>query len=219
MTKPNRFKLLSIFCILVSTPTFSKAASGAEYEEVSYEQLVEEYQANQRSTYKQQQTASEFDNVRLHAGIGYINSFMNVVPAGSEVTEHSSGIQLSLGIDLFSPHWYSEGVFKNYGINTQGTRELRLREFDLKIGYTNTLKSVWSYSLSTGLSNRYLELKDPTRAINLNEKTPSLMIATGLKAQLNEYLSLGAEISAHSALTETADRNSMDLALRLTTTL
>jgi hypothetical protein len=144
---------------------------------------------------------------------------MNVVSQDSTINEHSSGIQLSLGIDLFSPNWYSEGIFKNYGVSTKGTQELKLREFDLKIGYTNTLKSIWSYSLSTGLSNRFLTFSDKSKNINIDETTPSLIISTGIKAQLHKNLSLGAEISAHSAFVDTADRNSADIALRLTTTL
>lgn len=219
MTNPIRLKALAALISIFALPTFVQAGQDNDFEEVSYEQLLDELDASQRSSMRTQKIQDDFDAVRLHAGIGLTNTFMNVISQDSTINEHSSGIQLSLGIDLFSPNWYSEGVFKNYGVSTKGTQELRLREFDLKVGYTNTLKSIWSYSLSTGLSNRFLEFSDKSKNINIDETTPSLIISTGIKAQLNKNLSLGAEISAHSAFVDTADRNSADIALRLTTSL
>ena len=219
MTNKIRFKALTTLLTVLTLPTFVQAAYGSDYEEVSYEQLLEELNTTQRTSVKAQQIRDEFDSVRIHAGIGLTNTFMNVISKDSSINEHSSGIQLSLGVDLFSPNWYSEGVFKNYGVSTKGTQELTLREFDLKVGYTNTLKSVWAYTLSTGLSNRFMKFKDSTKSISFNETTPSLIVSSGINAQIHKNLSLGVEFNAHSALVETADKNSLDFALRLTTSL
>lgn len=199
-------------------PTIVQATNSADYEEVSYDDLLNELSAKKVSL-KQEQSSS-FDTVRLHAGIGYVNSFSNIATQKQNFNRHANGIQLSLGMDLFSPNWYSEGVFRNYGLTSSGSEEMTLREFDLKIGYTDKLESIWSYSLSSGLSNRFLRFTDPARNIDVNDTTPSLVVSTGFSAQLHKNLSLGAELSARSAVVNrTADKNSFDFAFRLSTSL
>jgi hypothetical protein len=193
-------------------------ASSDGYEEVSYDDLLNELSAKKRSLVKNQD--SSFDEVRLHAGIGYVNGFTNISASNGNYNRHANGIQLSLGMDLFSPNWYSEGVFKNYGVTTSGSEEMTLRELDLKIGYTNKLESIWSYSISSGLSNRFLQFSDSAKNISVNDTTPSLIISTGVSAQVHRNLSIGAEVSGHTAMVnKTADKNSFDFAFRLSTSL
>lgn len=214
--KTIQFALIA--AALFSTPTLVQAAApDSEYEEVSYDDLLNELSAKKRSVSR---SSDSLDNVRLHAGIGYTNSFTNISANKQNYNRHANGIQLSLGMDLFSPNWYSEGVFKNYGVTGTGSEELSLRELDLKIGYTNTLESIWSYTISSGLSNRFLRFTDSAKRVSVDETTPSLIISTGFNARVHKYISLGAEISAHSAMvSSTADKNSFDFAFRLTTSL
>ncbi len=97
---------------------------------------------------------------------------------------------------------------------------MSLREFDLKIGYTNQLESIWNYTLSSGLSNRFLRFTDPTRNVDVDSSTPAFVVSTGLNAQVHKNLSVGAEISARTSMVnDTADKNSFDFAFRLTTSL
>lgn len=213
-----------LFVLAVSsaffTPTFVQAASDSQgdYQEVSYDDLLNELSAKKHAVTKT--TKSDLDEVRLHAGIGYANSFTNIATQKQNFNRHAAGIQLSVGMDLFSPNWYSEGVFRNYGQNSSGSEEFSLREIDLKIGYTNKLESIWSYTLSSGLSNRFLKFSDANTAINVDETTPSLVISTGFMGQIHRNLSIGAEVGARSALVNrTADKNSFDFAFRLTTSL
>ncbi len=213
----------TIQCALISAaffliPTLVQGApAGSEYEEVSYEDLLNELSAKKRSASR---PSDSLENVRLHAGIGYTNSFTNISANKQNYNRHTNGIQLSVGMDLFSPNWYSEGVFKNYGVSGTGNEELSLRELDLKIGYTNTLESIWSYTISSGLSNRFLRFTDSAQGVSVNETTPSLIISTGFNARIHKHISLGAEVSAHSAMvSSTADKNSFDFAFRLTTSL
>lgn len=204
---------------LFSAPTLVQAApANSEYEEVSYEDLLNELSAKKQKV--TQSSSSSFDDVRLHAGIGYINSFTNISTHSQNFNRHANGIQLSLGMDLFSPNWYSEGVFKNYGVTSSGSEEFTLRELDLKIGYTNRLESIWSYSISSGLSNRFLRFSDTSKGISVDETTPSLIVSTGFMAQVHKHLSLGAEVSAHTSMVNrTSDKNSFDFAFRLNTSL
>ncbi|KHD87761.1 MAG: hypothetical protein OM95_12150 [Bdellovibrio sp. ArHS] len=217
ISKALQFVLIAFS--IFSTATLVQAAPGSsDYEEVSYDQLLDELSAK-KNVMAAKQTSS-FDEVRLHAGIGYVNTFTNIATQNKNFNRHASGIQLSMGMDLFSPNWYSEGVFRNYGVTSSGAEELSLKEFDLKLGYTNKLESIWNYSLSAGLSNRFLRFTDATRNIDVDDTTPSLVISSGFAAQVHRNLSLGAEISARSAVVNrTADKNSFDFAFRLTTSL
>lgn len=216
----NTLKSILVLFPLMTLPTLVQAADAGkdDYEEVSYDDLVNELNAKKKNIASGQ--TSSFDDVRLHAGIGYVNGFTNISAANSNFNRHANGIQLSLGMDLFSPNWYSEGVFKNYGVTSSGSEEMTLRELDLKIGYTNKLESIWSYSVSTGLSNRFLQFSDSSKNIHVDDTTPSLIVSTGFAAQVHQRLSIGAEISAHTAMVnKTADKNSFDFAFRLSTSL
>lgn len=215
--KTIQFALIA--CALFSAPTLVQAAAnGSDYEEVSYDDLLNELSAKKNSIARK--SASSFDDVRLHAGIGYANSFTNISANNQNFNRHANGIQLSLGMDLFSPNWYSEGVFKNYGVTSSGSEEMTLRELDLKVGYTNRLESIWSYSISSGLSNRFLRFSDSAKGVSVNETTPSLVVSTGFSAQVHKHLSIGAEVSAHTAMVNsTSDKNSFDFAFRLNTSL
>ena len=213
-------KSVLVLLPLMSLPTMVQAAATSSdgYEEVSYDDLLNELSAKKRSMVKNQD--SSFDDVRLHAGIGYVNGFTNISAANGNYNRHANGIQLSLGMDLFSPNWYTEGVFKNYGVTSSGSEEMTLRELDLKIGYTDKLESIWSYSISSGLSNRFLQFSDSAKNISVNDTTPSLIISTGVSAQVHKNLSIGAEVSGHTAMVnKTADKNSFDFAFRLSTSL
>ena len=219
MQRLKTFQIVLVAFGFFSAPTLVQAAaSSADYEEVSYDDLLNELSAKKKNFVKKEQ--SSFDDVRLHAGIGYTNSFTNISTKEDNITRHANGIQLSVGMDLFSSNWYSEGVFRNYGLTSSGSEEFSLRELDLKIGYTNKIDSLWSYSLSSGLSNRFLRYSDSARGISIDDTTPSLAISSGLNAQLHKNLSIGAELGARSALiNRTADKSSLDFAIRLTTSL
>lgn len=105
-------------------------------------------------------------------------------------------------------------------MTSSGSEELTLREIDLKIGYTNRLESIWSYVLSAGLSNRFMRFTDSTKNIDVDEMTPSLSVSTGFFAQVHRRVSLGAEVSAKTAIVNrTSDKNSFDFAFRLNTSL
>lgn len=200
-------------------PTLVQATDiSSDYEEVSYDDLVNELK-QRKQTITRAETSS-FDEVRLHAGIGYTNSFTNISANNQNYNRHATGIQLHIGMDLFSENWYSEGVFKNYGVTSYGTEEMTLREVDLKLGYTNKLDSLWNYSISSGLSNRFLHFSDSIRSVDLDNTTPSLIIATGFSAQVHKNFSIGAELTSNMPIVNrTADKNSFDFAFRLTTSL
>lgn len=211
------FVLVALFFLASPTMVWAYSADG-DYEEVSYDDLLNELSAKKKSVIRNQ--TSSFDDVRLHAGIGYVNSFSNISTNNKNFNRHANGIQLSLGMDLFSSNWYSEGVFRNYGITSFGTEELSLKEFDLKVGYKDLLEGIWSFTVSAGLSNRFLRFSDPSQNINVSATTPSLVTSAGFLAQVHRNISLGAEVNGRtSMISQTADRNSFDFAFRINTSL
>lgn len=221
MHKSNLFKSALILAAVLSTPTLVWAANyGADsgYEEVSYDELLNELSAKKKRVTQEQTQSSEMP--QMQAGLGYVNSFTNLGKDNKNYNRHASGIQLSAGVSLFSANWYSEGIFRNYGTTTSGSEDLSIREIEARLGYTNKLEGVWNYTLAAGLSNRFLKFSDPTNGVNIDETTPSLVISTGFFAQVHRRLSLGAEISARSPMmNKSADKSSVDLAFRMTTSL
>lgn len=216
MTNTKSIKIALASVLFILTPTMVWAASGKDYEEVSYDDLLNELTSKKQKIQKETST----DTPHLHAGIGYANSFSNISTNGSNYSRHATGIQLSAGTDLISPEWYAEGIFRNYGSNSDGNEDFSLRELEAKIGYTNLLKDVWHYSISSGVSNRFLKFTDNSRGINVDESTPALVISTGIYAQVHRNLSVGAEVSGRTAMVnKTADQNSFDFAFRLNTSL
>ncbi|MDG0817462.1 hypothetical protein [Bdellovibrio svalbardensis] len=217
MTYKNSVKVVLASLFLLITPTMVWAAAGKDYEEVSYDDLLNELTSKKQKLQHENNTA---DNPRLHVGIGYANSFSNISTGGEKFSRHATGIQLNAGTDLISPEWYAEGIFRNYGTNSNGSEDFSLRELEGKIGYTNLLQNVWHYTISTGVSNRFMKFSDSTRNISVDESTPSLVISSGILAQVHKNLSIGAEVSGRTSMVNrSADQNSFDFAFRLNTSL
>lgn len=220
MMTSKMIKTVLMAILLSSLPTLVQAEGkdAPGYTEVTYDDLLTELSA--KKTTLARESRSPFDSVMIHAGLGYISSFANFQANNETMSRFETGLQLSLGIDLFSPNWYSEGVFRNFGVSSQGTETINLKEFDLKVGYKAPVSNLWSYTLGTGLSNRFLTISDPARGIDVNSTTPSLMISGGFYANPNKNIAIGIESNAHAALiSRTADKSSFDFALRVITSL
>ncbi len=217
----NSFKALVFVLALTAAPTLVEAqtsSEGKDYQEVSYDDLLTEL-SSKKAAFKKQ-TPSPLDTVKIHAGLGYVNSFSNFRVNNENMSRYQNGMQLSLGIDLFSPDWFSEGVFRNYGVTTDGSEDISLKEFDLRLGFKNPIRSIWSYSLATGLANRFLKITDSSRGISTDDTTPSMMMSGGFYANPTKNISFGIELNARTPfVSSTADKNSYDFALRITTSL
>lgn len=213
----NKFKSVAavlVGSLLLTTPTIVLAA---EYEEVSYDELVTELHNKTRA--QKTSIRDDFDDVRILAGIGFVTGFTNISTAQQNFTRSASGIQLALGMELFSPNWYSEGVFKNFGTQNNGDEELSLRDIDLKIGFKSDVQRSYSYNIAAGISNRFMTFSKGLH-ISAKETTPAMMIASGLQAHIHKNISVGVELSARSSfVNSSADKNSVDLAFRLNTSL
>jgi len=208
-----------IFTILVSfVSTFVQAAEAddsGEVEEITYEQLVD--RISQKKSILKSETLSAFDDVLIHASLGFVNSFSKAEVAGQITDNHHSGLQLSLGVNLFSPRWYSEAVWRNFGYQNQNGQEIGLRELDFRVGHQDDLSSRWRYRMGTGLVTRFLRISDAKKSVDIDATTPGLLVNFGLYASMNQFISLGGETSYRSPLVASQDRGSWDFTLQAIT--
>jgi hypothetical protein len=208
-----------VFGVLALLLASGQSARAIEnYREVTYDQLLTELNQKKSKIPGFRRTSAESEG--LHAGIAYINSFANYHIRNDSIYRFQNGIAISAGIDLGSPQWYAETLFKNFGITSGGNDEISLREIDVGVGYKERIGSPWMFSLSAGLANRFLEYHDWGTGFSTGETTPSLYISSGLLAEINSVLSIGVEVSARSAfLTKSSDQKSFDVAFRLSSNL
>lgn len=210
-------KYFAIFLLIASwtkAQTTFAAALDENYREVSYEDLLQEINSKKVNIVRDQR--NPFDNIMVHAGLGYVNSYSNFRTASGNLDRYQNGIQLSVGVDLFSEHWFGEGAFRNFGLTKTGNEELYTKEIDLKAGYQDKLQDLWNWTASAGLATRYVTIQDFSAGVNIDDTTPSAIGSLGIKGQLNKFLSIGVETSVRSSLIQrTSDRYGMDLTFKL----
>lgn len=215
MTKLKSVVALILGAALLSQPTKVLAK---DYEEVSYDELVNEL--HRKTTRQRNPLKNDLDDVRILAGIGFVTGFTNISAQNRNFNRNASGIQLALGIELFSPNWYSEGVFRNFGSTTTHNEELNLKDIDLKVGFKSDIEKFYSYNIAAGLSNRFMKFSADHGSISVDTVTPSMVVASGIQAHIHRNVSLGVEVSARTSLVnDSSDKNSFDFAFRLNTSL
>lgn len=213
--KKYLFHLLLPLTFLLST---SVQATTESYEEISYEDLVERLAAKKSSL--QSNVGDPFLNVQIHAGIGFVNSFSYFRIQGRDYSRYQNGIQLAIGMDLFSPYWFAESSFRNYGLTENRTEQWTLREFDIRIGYKEQISGPWGYRMFTGVANRYFDFRDPVLGISESAQTPSLLIGLGVQAQIHPKLQFGLDLNGKNSLIgRTEDRGSLDLVMKLSASM
>lgn len=187
----------------------------AGYEEVTYDDLINRINQHKK-TLDRGTDSGPFDDVKIHTSFGYVNSFTNVSVQDKTSTKYQSGLQISVGVDLFSENWFAETSFRNFGMSRYGSEELFLKELDLKLGYQAPLSSSWGYRFQGGLANRSMSIKDGLNGVSIEDSSPMVMGAAGLNLKMGKYISLGLDLSARSALLkDSADRSSFDFTLSL----
>jgi hypothetical protein len=196
---------------------FGTKVQAQEYEEVSYDDLVRQI-SSKKSKVVEQKT-SILDDITLHAGVGLVTSSMNVSESNRNLQMQMQGFQISLGVDLFSPNFVAEGAIRNFGTGASGDESRTFRELDLKVFYRSLPSSNIGnvgYRFGAGLGTQYLTVSDPSNQIN--EATPASILFAGIETNLSKNFGVGAELGYRSSLlSSSADRDSVDLMLRLDT--
>lgn len=182
-----------------------------ETEEYSYEELLDKIKTKQKK-YVKRTAASPWDQIYLYPAFALIQSYTKISNDISPNFYHS-GMQISLGMDLFSEHWYSETAFRNFGASKSDSRELFLKELDFKIGHKNNITGAIEYRFSLGVSTRTIRLSDELAGFHQESKNPALISGIGLLSSLpNSPLLLGLELNYRSLMVANEfDKGSMGL--------
>jgi hypothetical protein len=209
--------ILYRWILLLSVSVTGLCFAAPTYEEVGYESLLQEL-----SQKRQRQTSNNedpFESILLHANIGLVTSMTSLHLQGADTQRFQNGMQIGLGIDLFSSYWSAEVQFRNYGLQNNGTETRGLREFDLNLNYMTAPRSApTSFRITAGLGTRYYKLVDPFHNYNIEQTTPSFLGGLGMDLHLNKFLSAGFQIGARTSMvSNTIDKNSLDAAFRIDT--
>lgn len=200
---------------LIAVTLFSTLVQAAEYEEVSYDDLVNQLH-QKKSSVRKGGNLDSLDNNRIHAGFGLVTTANSVNINGSDSTKYQNGFQISLGIDLFSPEWAAEGALRNFGQANSGSESRSLREFDLKFMRRDALTAGAGYRLGAGVGSRYMKISDEN--VSIEDNTPTAVLFGGIDMFAAKSLTIGMEAGLRTAMvTNTADKNAFDLMLRLDT--
>lgn len=196
--------------------TINTKVQAQEYEEVSYDELVNRL-SKKKNSISQSTNSNVLDEIMIHAGFGLSTSSLSYEVSGVPAQKQISGFQLSLGIDLFSPQWVAEGAIRNFGSQETASEVKSFREMDLKIMYKSLVETNSLYfHLGTGITTRYLKISN--YGSEVNETTPASVFFIGLDNPLSKFLSVGFDLSYRSGmLNKSIDKSSVDLMLRMDT--
>ncbi len=159
---------------------------------------------------------SSLDAVMMHGGLGFATFIQSVqLPDGTSATLNQKGIQGAIGIDLFSPHWVAEGTVRSFSEDGDAKLRTAVQEFELKAYYKDRVSTRFGFRAGTGITGRYLTLKQLTGATQ-EYTTPMSVVSLGGDAFVSDRVSFGADINARNALIgETIDHGSIDMVLRV----
>lgn len=161
-------------------------------------------------------TTSSFENTTIHAGVAYANMFETVDTPTGKIYVGQPGIQVSLGIDLFSEHLSSEGTLLTFGDQTYDGTSVSVKEFDLMFYGKGILAPNIKGKIGGGIAGRYLTLTKNGSPVQYS--TPSSILSFGADYYFAEALSLGGEIAMRNAMVgETVDQRSYTMLVRLDT--
>lgn len=199
-----------IITFFIALPLF------ANYE--NYDEIVDKLSDYQQQNLTNQAYRSEIRTLsRAHIGLGVAQTFFDPNAAGlNSNIQNQGGIAVNIGVDVLSTRWGVEGSYSNYGSHNTSNSNIKLREFTIKGLYKPSINKTWTMRLGLGVSSRFLDIVNP--AINANYKTPSGLFMIGLDSYINQFISVGADLNFKTAMiSDTIDKNSVDLAFRIDT--
>ena len=194
---------------------FTSILASANEQFIGYDSIVEELNSSktQSKNYK-----DPFQNVLIHSGVGFALALASLDRQGKTFQGILQGVEINMGIDLFSKVWMAEGSFRTLGDSSfKENIDIKLTEFDLKFVYRSYVSRLMKMRFDFGLAARYLDFSNKTDSEE-NYTTPSSIASLGLEANISNNITFGAVVSYRSAITEdTIDSSSINTAVRLDT--
>lgn len=212
--KKQYLKFIPTFCLLL----LSLSSTGQEESFQSFDSIVDQLTST-RTGAPRDLSRDLFADILFHSGVGMTTSHLTLRdPAGGEQTGFMKGVEINLGIDLFSKNWLAEGSFRSFGAEEFSNGQVDLNEFDLKLVYHNHLAPYIRFRTGGGLAARYLQYIDNTTApgTQTDYTTPSSLFFAGIQAELSRMMSVGLELSYRTTMIdETIDHNAFDASVRV----
>lgn len=211
--------LFFIASLTLFTPTLVEASAVSasnSYQEVSYEDLVNELNSKQSSTAFKQKAPQQ----AMYLGVGYVHTYSQMNFKNATTGRSQNGLQLSTTMNLDSPNLYAEGSFRNFSGSTLANENLQVYQFDARLGYLRDLYAPWKYNLFAGFAGRFIDVHNSEKNYGISEFTPSFAAGFGAIAEIHRNLRLGFEVGGRtSILGRNIDRDSVDFVIRLDTSL
>lgn len=209
--------LLTALAISLSTFSWSKvqAARGDDYEEMGYDDLVNELSQKRDQTNKAQKRGPG----RTHLGLGMTNSWNQIQTAGKTYTANITGYELSTGMDLNQENVRGELAFRFMPESQSGSESASLNEINAGLAFRRDLNARWRSKFMGGLGFRFLNFSDSSNRASVQETSSMLLGAAGLESKLSANVALGGEISLRTPFfgSSTPDKNSLSMGLKLDT--
>jgi hypothetical protein len=158
--------------------------------------------------------SSMFDEVRLHAGAAFIDSFQNIgIGNGQRVSGGVQGAEVNFGADLFSQNWILEGALFSIPQTTLGTAQISSNGFELRLVYETAIFEGVTIRGDLGIADRNYGVKSSNGDNSLT--SGATVVGFGMDYWPVAYLSLGLGISDHIAMSNGDDPSSIDLAIKV----
>ena len=218
--------ILSFLFVIISTKV---QAQTYEDGSIGYDSIVRELSKNNKSRTRYKNN-DPFADIKIHGGAAFASSFMSLSTDMGNLNGNLRGSEVSFGIDLFSPVWVMEVVFRSYGSSqfsgsgfSSETEKAQLesstismREFDLRVFHTFSRTRNLDFKLSAGLAARYLNHtfqnytpnNVSTSSGNIKRGavetrkyvTPASIFGLGTDFKINSVISLGGDLSYRAPL-------------------
>jgi len=215
--KRNGIRILGVVFMLLSLEYRANALADDSKDE--YLPIPE---LNYQNPAKQTDDYSIFDEVRLHAGAAFINSFQDfMIAPGVRERGGVKGVQINFGVDLFSTNWMIEGDLVNIPETAIGDTRISSNGFELRMVYETPLIEALTVHADLGVASRGYNIKTSARpdgsVANGQQSFSSgaTVLAAGLDYWVSGQISCGLEFANHLPMANGDDPSSLDLAVRV----
>ncbi len=216
----SMFRFLAVLALWVGSTNVLAQEDDASY--VGFDSLVSELKASAEEPLNPP-PRSEWEDVAIHFGAGIVTSFVSVTsPEGQSGAGVMKGFEVHVGANLFSTKARAEMLFRNYTSEPlSSTLTADLREFELRLVFMPLVRNKMHLRTGAGFSARYMDLS--TRAFTLRSdhsaSTPTSSFFLGFERKLTPALTVGPDISYHSAVvSDTFDKSAWNASLKLNAT-
>lgn len=216
------FLLLSFFwCSPGQALTSPNLNSNSELEEIPFDEVVRELNSRinrRQSSLESVNLEDVYDSLKIHFYLALAQSFTQLDTAGLKHGRLDDGMQLGMGIDLFSPDWVAEGLLKNFGRSKRADTLFALREFHMRLSYLQRAPHApFLIRIANGLGARVMTYEDLGKGLSFSEANPIYTLGLGVLFPMKAQFNLDFEIQAYQSLAaQSVDRNGLGLVFGIT---